>query len=117
MGAYSILSRKIGATAAEKMILSGKLYDAEELYDMGVINILAEKGEGELALYKYIKAAKRAPNSYRSMAKVKDICQNIPYEELIDIANVWADAALNLSAKDLRMMERLVTRQSSKFAA
>ena len=117
MGAYSILSRKIGAVAAEKMILSGKLYDAEELYDMGVIDILAEKGEGELALYKYIKAAKRAPNSYRAMSKVKDICQQIPYEELIDIANVWADAALKLSSKDLRMMDRLVARQSKKFVA
>ena len=117
MGAYSILSRKIGPVAAEKMILSGKIYKAEELYDMGIIDILAEKGDGELALYKYIKAAKRAPNSYRSMAKVKDICQQIPYEELIDIAHVWADAALNLSTKDLRMMERLVARQSSKFAA
>lgn len=116
MGAYSILSRKIGAVAAQKMILSGKLYKAEELYEMGVIDILAEKGEGEMALYKHIKAANRAPNSYKAMAKVKDICQQIPYEELIDIAHVWADAALNLSTRDLRMMERLVARQSSKVA-
>ena len=78
-------------------------------------DILAEKGEGELALYKYIKAAKRAPNSYRAMSKVKDICQKIPYQELLDIAEVWADAALKLTNKDLRMMERLIARQSSKF--
>ncbi|MBE9527135.1 MAG: crotonase/enoyl-CoA hydratase family protein [Proteobacteria bacterium] len=114
MGAYSILSRKIGAAAAEKMILSGKLYTSEELYEMGVIDILADKGEGELALYKYIKAARRSPNTYRSISKVKDICNKIPYEELVDIANVWADAALNLTDKDLRMMERLVSRQTHK---
>ena len=114
MGAYSILSRKVGAVAAEKMILSGKLYTSEELYEMGVIDILADKGEGELALYKYIKAARRSPNTYRSISKVKDICNKIPYEELVDIANVWADAALNLTDKDLRMMERLVSRQTHK---
>ncbi|MBL4638458.1 MAG: crotonase/enoyl-CoA hydratase family protein [Proteobacteria bacterium] len=114
MGAYSLLSRKVGAAAAEKMILSGKLYLAEDLFDMGVIDILAEKGEGELALYKYIKKVNRSPNSYKAMAKVKDICNPVSYEELVAIANVWADAALNLTAKDLKMMTRLVKRQNIK---
>lgn len=114
MGAYSILSRKVGAATAEKMILSGKLYMAEELFDMGVVDILAEKGEGELALYKYIKQTKKSPNSYKAMAKVKDICNPITYEELIAVANVWADAALNLTEKDIKMMTRLVNRQTAK---
>ncbi|OUR73556.1 enoyl-CoA hydratase [Methylophaga sp. 42_8_T64] len=116
MGAYSILSRKVGPAQAEKMIMSGKLYTAEELYEMGAIDILAEKGEGELALYKYIKNARRSPNSFKAMAKVKDICNPISYEELVSIANVWADAALNLTPKDLKMMTRLVSRQNSKSA-
>ena len=114
MGAYSLLSRKVGSAMAEKMILSGKLYTAEELFDMGVIDILAEKGEGELALYKYIKKAKKSPNCYKAMAKVKDICNPVSYEELVAIANVWADAALNLTDKDLKMMTRLVKRQNAK---
>ena len=114
MGAYSLLSRRVGAAAAEKMILSGKLYSAEDLFDMGVIDILAEKGEGELALYKYIKKVNKSPNSYKAMAKVKDICNPVSYEELVAIANVWADAALNLTAKDLKMMTRLVKRQNIK---
>jgi DSF synthase len=114
MGAYSLLSRKVGVVTAEKMILSGKLYLAEELFDMGVIDILADKGEGELALYQYIKRANKSPNSYKSMAKIKDICNPISYEELVAIANVWADAALKLTAKDLKMMSRLVKRQNVK---
>lgn len=117
MGAYSILSRKIGAVAAQKMILSGKMYSSEELFEMGIIDILAEKGEGELELYKYIKSAKRSQNCYRAMAQVKDVCHNIPYQEFVDIANIWADAALKLTNKDLRMMERLVARQSKKIIA
>ena len=96
------------------MILSGKLYTSEELYDMGIIDILADKGEGELALYTYIKAVRRSPNTYNAISKVKDICNQVPYQELVDIAKVWADAALNLTEKDLRMMERLVNRQTHK---
>ena len=114
MGAFTLLSKKIGPTAAERMILSGKLYPAEELYDMGIIDILAEPGEGELALYKYVKAARRSPNSYQAMSKVKDISNNTSYQELIDIAKVWADAALNLTSRDLKMMDRLIKRQNTK---
>lgn len=114
MGAFSLLSRKVGTAMAEKMILSGKLYLAEELFEMGVVDILAEKGEAELALYKHIKMVNRTANSYKAMQKVKDICNTISYQELLDITNVWVDAALNLNDKDIRMMTRLVTRQNSK---
>jgi DSF synthase len=115
MGAYSLLSRKIGFVAAEKMILSGTIYSSEQLYEMGVIDILAEQGEGELAVYRYIKNASRARNTFKSMRKIKDICNQISYKELADIAAVWADSALQLTSRDLRMMERLVRRQNIKL--
>jgi DSF synthase len=38
MGAFSILSRKIGFSEAEKMIMSGGVYSAEKLYDMGLVD-------------------------------------------------------------------------------
>lgn len=114
MGAYSLLSRKIGFAAAEKMILSGSLFSADQLYEMGVIDILAEKGEGEIAVYRYIKNTARSSNTYKSIRKLKDICNQVSYQELADIATVWADAALQLAPKDLRMMERLVRRQNNR---
>ena len=114
MGAYSLLSRKIGGSAAEKMILGGKLFLAEELFDMGIVDILAEKGEGEIAVYNYIKSANRSPNTYSAMRKVKDICNQVSYKELEDIAMIWVDSALKLKDRDLRMMDRLVRRQNAK---
>ncbi len=114
MGAYSLLSRKVGFDTAEKMILSGSLFSAEQLYDMGVVDILAEQGEGEVAVYRYIKSRDKAKNTFKSMRKLKDICNQISYQELADIAAVWADAALQLTAKDLRMIKRLVRRQDTR---
>ena len=116
MGAFSLLSRKVGAVKAEEIILSGQLYLAEELYEMGVIDILAEKGEGEMEVYRYINSANRKANSYQAIRKVKDICNPISYEELFDITKVWVNAALNLTEKDLRMMEKLVMRQTANQA-
>ena len=42
MGAYSLLSRRVGMKGAEKMILSARLYTAEELHELGVVDLLVE---------------------------------------------------------------------------
>ena len=117
MGAYSLLSRRIGTAKAEKIILSGKLYTSEELYEMGVIDILAEKGEGEMEVYRYIKSANRYSNSYGAIRRVRDICTRISYDELIDVAKIWTDAAFKLNEKDMRMMGRLIKRQDQIIVA
>ena len=113
MGAYSLLSRKIGASQAERMILSGKIYTAEELYEMGVVDVLAEDLHGEMAVYDYIKKENRSSNGYRALRKAKTHCNPVTYEELKGVTEVWVDAALQLAHRDLRMMERLVARQST----
>jgi len=114
MGAYNLLARRVGSAKAEQMILSGQLYTAEELYEMGVVDILAEKGEGEVALYSYIKRAERAANGYRALREVRDRYNPITYDELMQVVSIWVDAALRLEDRDLRMMKRLVSRQSSR---
>lgn len=114
MGAYSMLSRKIGGAQAERMILSGKLYAAEELYEMGVVNVLAETGQGERAVYEYTRQQNRYWNSFHALREVKEMTNPITYDELFGIVEVWVDAALRLTPRDLRMMERLVSRQSGK---
>lgn len=114
MGAYSLLSRKVSNAKAEEIILSGKLYTAEELFDLGVIDILADKGEGETAVYKYIQSVNKKLNSYQAIRKVRDVCNKISYDELMDITKIWVESALKLDNKDLRMMERLVARQNTK---
>ncbi|HDP89368.1 MAG TPA: enoyl-CoA hydratase [Thioalkalivibrio sp.] len=114
MGAYSLLSRKLNPTQAERLILSGRVYSAEELFDMGVVDVLAESGEGEMAVYEYIKRENRARNGFRALRKVRAHVDPVTYEELAEVTDIWVDAALRLTGRDLRMMERLVSRQTQK---
>lgn len=114
MGAMSLLGRKIGYQAAEKIILSGKLYSAEELFTLGVVDVLAEKGEGELAVYEFVRKESKQRNGAFALRAAREIAQPIVYDELVRIAELWVDAALGLEMKDLRMMERLVMRQNAK---
>lgn len=116
MGAYSFLARKIGAIEAEKMILSGKLYSAEELYSLGVVNVLVEDGEGEEAVYDYVERQSRRSNGYMAVQKAKQRFNPVTYQELIDITSIWVDAALRLNDKDLRVMDRFVRSQKKLFA-
>jgi DSF synthase len=117
MGAMTFLARRVGHHKAEKIILSGKLFLAEELYDMGVVDVLAEPGEGESAVYEYVRREERSRNGIMAVRRAREISQPAPYDELVRIAEIWVDAALRLDAKDLRMMERLLSRQTGKADA
>jgi len=116
MGALSFLSRKIGHSQAEKMILSGKLYSAQEMFEMGIVDILAEDGHGEKAVYDYLKRESRSHNGYSAVRRARRFCNPVTLDELEKITTVWVDAALQLTAKDLRMMERLVKKQTAIMA-
>jgi len=114
MGAYSLLSRKLDPAHAEKMILSGKLYSAEELYEMGVVDVLADDQQGEMAVYDYVRKEDKHANSYQALRRVKDCVNPVGYEELMNITEIWVETALRLKSRDLRMMERLVSKQSKR---
>jgi DSF synthase len=79
---------------------------------MGLVDILTEKGEGERAVYDYIRKENRARNGTRALRAAARKVEHVSYEELIDIVKIWVDAALKLERKDLRMMQRLVSRQA-----
>ena len=46
MGAYSLVSRRIGAALAEEMMLSGRCYSAEEMKEIGLVHIAGRAGAG-----------------------------------------------------------------------
>ena len=117
MGAYSMLSRKIGGAQAERMILSGRVYTAEELQEIGVVDVLADDGQGEMAVYDYVKRENRAWNGFHALREATRVANPITYEELMRVTEVWVDAALRLTQRDLRMVERLVSRQTVKSAS
>ena len=114
MGAYSFLARSVGVRKAEEIISSGKIYDAKTLYEMGVITAVAKKGEGEKAVNKYMKRNSRLFNGMQAIQASRHRYQRLDYDELIDITKIWVDAALRLTQKDLKMMQKIVDAQNQK---
>jgi DSF synthase len=114
MGAYSFLARRIGQIQAERMILSGKCYTAEELAEMGVVDVLAPRGEGEAALRAFVAENRRRHAMRTALAAVRRRCAPITYEELLDVVEIWVETALKLDEADLRRMDRLVAAQQRR---
>src|SRR5450432_1498538 len=111
MGAYSFLARKVGRRTTEELIMSGNLYSGRQLYDMGVVDVLAPDGEGEAAVYSFIRKHAKTSNGRRAVEMTRREIEPVTLDELMRVVGIWADAALRLSERDLRLMERLVRAQ------
>jgi DSF synthase len=111
MGALSLLGRKIGLRKAEDIIMSGQVYTAKQMYDLGVVDEVTEDGTGLAVVRAMIKARQRKRNSYRAMSMAKREFQPVSHAEMKSIVAVWVDAAMRLENRDLRMMARLVRAQ------
>lgn len=117
MGAYSFLSRRLDRRTAEEFIMSGRIYSAEELYKLGVVDVLAEDGEGEAAVRAHIASHRRKFNTQRAIYEARRRVNPVTFAELVAITDIWADTALTLSEHDLKKMERLAAAQDKRVAA
>jgi DSF synthase len=112
MGAYSFLERRIGQRGAEELITSGKIYTAEEMAAHGVVDVVAENGNGEAEVAALIRRRSRSRSGFAALTQVRRRVQRIEFSELLDVVQIWVDSALKLNSRDLKLMQRLVSRQN-----
>jgi DSF synthase len=111
MGAHAILSRKVGSAMAERMILSGEDYTAEQLHALGLVHVLAERGQGVAAVHDYIRKERKRLAGHVGAHRAMRVAMPITLDELVAIVTEWADTALKLSDSDLKIMRFIVNRQ------
>ncbi len=117
MGAYSFLSRRIAPAQVERMINTGKIYTSEELFDLGVIDVLAEPGEAKAALRQFVRKHNRSALTRNAVLAMRDEVFPLTHDEMKRIVLLWVDSAMALPERDLKMMERLVKAQAKKMGA
>jgi len=115
MGAFSFLARRLAPALAKRMIASGKVYTAEELYEMGVVDVLAPDGGGREAVYDCVQHQRSRSAGFHGLEQIVDQFNPLSYKELMDVVTVWVDTAMQLSAKNLRLMEYLVSAQEKRW--
>jgi DSF synthase len=116
MGAYSLIARRANTVTAERLIFSGKVYSAEEMYDLGLVDVLCEAGEGVAAVDQFIKQNQRNQAARCAIYKARQMINPLSKTEMENITELWVEAALKLEACDLRRMERLAKAQNRRLA-
>jgi len=116
MGAYSYLSRRIGAIETERMMTSGRIYSAEEMHAIGLVDLVAEDGQGESAVRGWIDRNDRRHIGLQGIYQARRRANPVSMAELVDIVDIWSDAAMALSDLDLRKMLRLAGAQEKRLA-
>lgn len=114
MGAYSFLARRVNMATTERLMLSGKVYSAAELHEMGVIDLVVSDGSGHEAIYDYVSRNERSFAARTAVLASRRLINPLSREELVDITDRWVDAALTLAPLDLRKMERLAVAQDRR---
>ncbi len=115
MGAYSILTRKLGSKMADQVIKSGKVYTAKEALELGLIDMVVPKGQGVASVYQYIRKNERSAIGMQAMNKVRGLVNPITREELQSIVDVWVNTAFKLNEHNLSMMKRLRQSQEKEY--
>ena len=114
MGAYTFLSRRVTPVQAERMMLDGVVYSSEDLYRLGVVDMLVPRGEGLQAARELVRRRRRMGNSLRAMNTVRATVAPVSLDELMRVTGTWVDAAMRLSERGLQTMERLVRAQNRR---
>ncbi len=116
MGAYSFLERKVGRRVTEELIGSGRIYTADDMLALGVVDAVVDEGKGEAEVAALIRSRSRSRNGLTGIAAVRRHVQRLDYQELLRVVETWVDTALRLAPRDLKLMQRLVSRQTEPGA-
>ena len=114
MGAWSFVIRKAGFSVANEMILSGRLYTADQLFRRHLVDQVVEDGEGEAAIEAVVQSVNPRLRGTLAALEGRRMSSPITYETLMTVIDKWTDTAMALSDRDLRLMERLARAQVRK---
>jgi DSF synthase len=82
---------------------------------MGLIDILAEKGEGQARARAFIADNGKRHALLGAIGKVRRRIAPLTREELRDITDIWVESVMTLAPINLRKMEMLAMSQDRLF--
>ena len=114
MGAWNFVVRKAGFAIANEMILSGRLYTADQLLSRHLVDLVVDDGAGEAAIDEVLQAVNPRLRGTLAALDGRRMAAPIGFETLMQIVDMWSDIAMDLTDRDLRLMERLARAQVRK---
>jgi DSF synthase len=114
MGAWPLTIRKAGFAVANDMVLSGRLFTADQLLRRSLVDVVVDDGAGEDAIWDVVRMVDPRLRGTLAALHAQRMAAPITYESLATTIDLWAETALTLTTRDLRLMERLARAQVRK---
>ena len=114
MGAWPLTIRKAGFSVANDMVLSGRLFTADQLLRRSLVDVVVDDGDGENAIWDVVRMVDPRLRGTLAALHAQRMAAPITYESLLTTVEMWAETALTLTTRDLRLMERLARAQVRK---
>ena len=113
-GGMSLLAQRIGARAAERMLSDGRIYGAQALLDMGVVDEVCPRGQGPRTVERLIEDHARHHQARLMLQRSRHRIAPLDLAELHQVVDEWTETAMKLSAHELRVMETLIKLQRGR---
>lgn len=115
-GAMGLISARANPFVAERMMTNKKIYTANELLGMGLVDEVCPSGTGELAVERYIANHAKRRKARLKIQQSRHRHARIDYEEGSRIVQDWVETAMALDADEIRQLELLILMQESTVA-
>ena len=105
MGAQMFLSRKIGMSAAKRMIDEGRLHDADEMAEHGIVTHRCEHDRIEETVSRIIERSSPRRTSILAARRAMTMACPMSESRLRDIVDIWVDNAMRTPQSEIDRME------------
>jgi DSF synthase len=116
MGAHSFLRRRVGDRMARTLIEDGRSRSADEMHELGLVDIVCEPGEGEATLRRFVLDRAGRFSTDLALKRARQRSDVLSKGELVDIVDLWVELALDLGESELRRMDCLARHQERRRA-
>lgn len=110
-GGMSLLARRMGAYEAERMMTDARVYSAAELKEKGVVDEICPRGEGTLAVERFIGNHRKHRNARLMLQRGRHRLAPLDYQELLTVVEEWVETAMKLEDAEINVMDMLVRLQ------
>ncbi|HET6469091.1 MAG TPA: crotonase/enoyl-CoA hydratase family protein [Geminicoccaceae bacterium] len=114
MGAYSFLKRRVGPVTARRLIEDGITRSADEMKELGLVDIVCDKGQAEATLRGFEEENRNRFATLHTLKRVRDRIDPVSRRELMDVVDLWVELAMQLNESDLRRMDCLARVQQKR---
>src|SRR5690606_11608622 len=113
-GGMSLLAQRIGARAAERMLGDARVPAAPALKELGIVDEICPRGQGELAVERLIADHARQRRARLMLQRSRHRLSGLNRRELHAVVEEWTQTAMRLDQHELRVMDALVRLQRGR---